>query len=64
MAKSVAQALTQAWKTEGEVMQGIADAHEAQAGGGDEVTELEDALRKLAELASAAADGLHPYRAA
>lgn len=64
VAKSVARAFIQAWKAEGEVMQGIADAHEARAGGGDEVTELEDALRKLAELASAAADGLHPYRAA
>jgi hypothetical protein len=63
-AKSVARAFTQAWKTEGEVMQGIADAHEARQSGHGEVAELEDALRALADMASAAADALQDHRAA
>jgi hypothetical protein len=63
-AKSVARAFTQAWKTEGEVMQGIADAHEAKNAGDGEVAELEQALRTLAELASTAADALQSHRAA
>jgi hypothetical protein len=63
-AKSVARTFTQAWKAEGEIMQGIADAHEAKKAGHDEVAELEDALRTLAGLASEAADALRSYRAA
>jgi hypothetical protein len=63
-AKSVARAFTQAWKAEGEVMQGIANAHEAKLAGHGEVTQLEEALRTLADLAVAAADALHSHRAA
>lgn len=63
-AKSVARAFAQAWKAEGEVMQGIAEAHEAKHAGHSEVAQLEDALRTLAELASTAADGLQSHRAA
>ncbi len=63
-AKSVARTFAQAWKTEGEVMQGIADAHEARQPGLDKVAELEEALRTLALLASTAADSLERDRAA
>jgi hypothetical protein len=63
-AKSVARAFTQAWKAEGEIMLGIADAHEAKKAGHDEVAQLEHALRTLAGLASEAADALQSFRAA
>ncbi len=63
-AKSVARAFTQAWKAEGEVMQGIAEAHEAKHCGHGEVNRLEEALRMLASLASAAADALQAHRVA
>ncbi|MEJ7787842.1 MAG: hypothetical protein WKF96_23820 [Solirubrobacteraceae bacterium] len=63
-ARSVARAFTQAWKAEGEVMQCIADAHEAKNAGHGEVAQLEDALRTLADLASTAADALESHRAA
>jgi hypothetical protein len=63
-AKAVARAFTQAWKAEGEVMQGIADAHEDRAPGQDAVAQLEEALRTLADFAAGAADALHYYRAA
>ena len=63
-AKAFARAFAQAWKVEGEVTQGIADAHEDRAPGQAAVAELEDALRTLADFAAGAADALHGYRAA
>jgi hypothetical protein len=64
VAKSVTLAFSQAWKAEGEVMQGIADAHEARRAGRAEVSELEQALRSLAAMAASAADALHDASAA
>lgn len=64
VAKSVTRTFAQAWKAEGEVMQGIADAHEAKRAGSAEIAQLEAALRTLAYLASTAADALQSQRAA
>lgn len=58
IAKSVARAFTQAWRTEGEIMQKIADAHENRSGGESEVALLEAEMRNLGELAIEAADQL------
>jgi hypothetical protein len=57
-ARALATALTQGWRTEGEIMQQIADVHEAGADASDEVATLEAELRLLAQYASAAADQL------
>jgi hypothetical protein len=61
-AKAVARTLNQGWRTEGEIMQKIADAHEARAAGMDEVAALELELRTLGELAVTAADVLRTHR--
>jgi AcrR family transcriptional regulator len=58
VAKAVARALTQAWRTEGEIMQQIADVHATRTAGEDEVALLEAEMRKLGELALEAADQL------
>lgn len=63
-AKAVARTFAQAWKAEGETMHGIADAHEATRAGHDEVSQLEEALRALADRALVAADALRSRRAA
>ena len=55
-AKAVARTLNQGWRTEGEIMQKIADVHEARGAGADEVASLEAELRKLSEMAAIAAD--------
>lgn len=57
-AKAVARTLNQGWRTEGEIMQRIADVHEARGAGDEEVALLESELRTLGELAIAAADQL------
>lgn len=56
--KAVARVLNQAWRTEGEIMQKIADVHEARHDGDAEVALLEVELRVLGDLATAAADQL------
>jgi hypothetical protein len=58
VAKAVARTFNQAWRTEGEIMQKIADAHEKRSAGGGEVALLEAEMRWLGELAVAAADQL------
>jgi hypothetical protein len=58
VAKAVQMTLNQAWRTEGEIMQKIADVHEARSAGREEVELLEAELRTLGELATAAADRL------
>jgi uncharacterized membrane protein YqiK len=62
IAKSVARTFVQAWKAEGEVTQGIADAHEVRQPDHGSVAELEETLRTLAQLASTAADALQSHR--
>jgi hypothetical protein len=59
VAFAVQKALTQAWRTEGEVMQAIADAHEQRGAGRHEAAALEAELRSLAEMAVAAADEIN-----
>jgi hypothetical protein len=54
----VLRTLSQGWRTEGEIMQKIADVHEARAAGTDEVAMLESELRTLSEYAATAADQL------
>jgi hypothetical protein len=56
VAKAVARTLNQAWRTEGEVMQKIAEVHENRSAGEGEVAVLEAEMRKLGELAIEAAD--------
>jgi hypothetical protein len=58
VAKAVARAFNQAWRTEGEIMQKIADVHENRSAGAGEVQLLEAEMRKLGELATYAADQL------
>jgi len=59
--KAVARTCAQAWRVEGEIMQRIADVHEARGAGAPEVELLEEELRKLGELAVAAADELRGH---
>jgi hypothetical protein len=56
VALAVQRALTQGWRTEGEVMQAIAFAHEQRGTGQAEAAALEAELRALADMAVAAAD--------
>lgn len=62
VAKAVARAFTQSWRTEGEVMQRIADIYEKRTVGDEEVALLEAELRKLGEFAVAAADELRTHQ--
>lgn len=55
-AKAVARALVQAWRTEGEIMQGIADAHEERGVGAEAITLLVAELRALSDFASEATE--------
>lgn len=58
VAKAVARTLNQAWRTEGEIMQKVADVHETRSAGNEEMAFLESELRRLGELAASAADQL------
>jgi hypothetical protein len=55
-AEAVAKALVQGWRTEGEVMERVAEAHEARREATDEISNLEHELRQLSDFASQAAD--------
>jgi hypothetical protein len=61
--KAVARTCAQAWRVEGEIMQKIAEVHEARGAGGPEVELLESELRKLGEFAVAAANELRGHSA-
>jgi hypothetical protein len=58
IAKTVARALIQAWRAEGEIMQKIADIHEQRLAGLDEIALLETEMRTLGDYATAAANSL------
>jgi hypothetical protein len=64
VARAVARAFNQAWRTEGEIMQKIADVHESRSAGEGEVAILEAEMRTLGDLAIEAADLLRAQGAA
>jgi len=55
-AEAAARAFVQGWRTEGEIMQQVSDAHEARRDATPEIASLEDELRELGKFAVVAAD--------
>jgi hypothetical protein len=55
-AKAVARTFVQAWRTEGEIMQKIADAHEARTAGAEAISALAGELQTLSGFAAEATE--------